>query len=133
MAYEGYFLKRFDATLMRGMLRIMVLAHLKKHGAHPYAMLLHFREKGLPGAQKLKKSDIYNTIRNLEAGVGKEIVIYSKVAPFNPLLFALELGVPAAIVCAGVGYYVLRVRKKKGPERGSNPAKHDKAEHEKQA
>ena len=59
-----HFFEQFDDTLVRGMLRIVVLVHLKKRGMHPYAMLKHF--EGTPLFSRIKKSDVYNTINSLE-------------------------------------------------------------------
>jgi DNA-binding PadR family transcriptional regulator len=55
-----------DASFRQSMLKIMVMGHLKRHGAYPYAMLKHFKSVGWPGLSKLKKSDIYNVINSLE-------------------------------------------------------------------
>ncbi len=61
-----HFFEQFDDTLVRGMLKIMVLVHLKKRGMHPYAMLKHFKSVGIPMFSRIKKSDVYNTINSLE-------------------------------------------------------------------
>lgn len=61
--YDQIF-EQFDDTIVRGMLKIMVLVHLKKTDMHPYAMLKHFRSS--PMFSRIKKSDVYNTINSLE-------------------------------------------------------------------
>ncbi|VVB77458.1 Transcriptional regulator PadR-like family protein [uncultured archaeon] len=67
MVEEDCFLKQFDAILMRGILKIMIMGHLKRKGAYPYAMLKHFKGSIHPGLSKLKKSDMYNAIKSLES------------------------------------------------------------------
>jgi len=63
---EDLFTARLDALLKQGLLKITVMAHLRRHGAYPYEMLKHFKSAGFPGFSKLKKSDIYNVIKSLE-------------------------------------------------------------------
>jgi len=44
----------------------MILAHLRKRGMHPYAILKHFNSKRHPFLLDMKKSEIYNAMNSLE-------------------------------------------------------------------
>ena len=59
--------KLFDAAMTRSMLKIIILAHLRKGDMHPYALLKHFKASRSPAMlSRMEKSDVYNTINSLE-------------------------------------------------------------------
>lgn len=66
MFHEDTLFKRFDAAMMHGSLKLLILAHLRDSGTYPYAMLKHFRGSGHSFLSEMKKSEMYNMINSLE-------------------------------------------------------------------
>ncbi len=58
--------KKFDAAMMHGALKLIVLAHLRDSGTYPYAMLKHFKGSGHSFLAGMGKSEMYNIINSLE-------------------------------------------------------------------
>ncbi len=66
-ALKPHFLGRaFDARMLSGVYKIVILHHMKGKGMYPYRLYKQFSSHVRPGMPKLSKSDLYNLVTSLE-------------------------------------------------------------------
>jgi DNA-binding PadR family transcriptional regulator len=67
-----------NAKMRNGILNTIILIHIKKKSAYPYALLKHFKKFHHPVLGRIDKNDIYNTLSSLEhKGFVKSKVIFA--------------------------------------------------------
>ncbi len=69
MSAKAYGMEKvFDAQMLSGVYKIIILHHMKGSGTYPYKLYKHLNEHLRPGMQKVSKSDLYNLVASLEKG-----------------------------------------------------------------
>lgn len=67
MAAKLYIMGRaFDAQLLSGVYKMIILHHMRGSGTYPYKLYKQLNEHLRPGMPRLSKSDLYNLVASLE-------------------------------------------------------------------